>query len=77
MNQASENGEKPNSGRDFDSLGPNLGIKHFFCGFFLCQMLDFVASYHRIQFQEKSMIQTQENGKKRHVRSDLGLSGPK
>ena len=26
-------------------------------------MLDIVASYHRIQFQQKIMIQTQENGK--------------
>ena len=29
-------------------------------------MLDIVASYHRIQFQEKLMIQTLENGKKPH-----------
>ena len=29
-------------------------------------MLDVLASYHRIQFQEKRMIQTQENGKKPH-----------
>ena len=77
MNQASENREKPNFGPDFDSLGPNLGLRHFFCRFFLCQMLGIVASYLRIQFQEKPMIQTQENGKKPHVRPDLGPSGPK
>ena len=29
-------------------------------------MLDIVASYHRIQFQEKLVIQTLENGKKPH-----------
>ena len=29
-------------------------------------MLDVLASYDRIQFQEKRMIQTQENGKKPH-----------
>ena len=34
-------------------------------------MLDIVASYHRIQFQGKCMIQTQKNGKKPHVGSDL------
>ena len=35
-------------------------------------MLDIVASYHRIQFQGKVMIQTRENGKKPHFGADLG-----
>ena len=34
-----------------------------FRGLYLYYMLDIVASYHRIQFQQKIMIQTQENGK--------------
>ena len=34
-------------------------------------MLNIVASYHRIQFQGKCMIQTQKNGKKPHAGSDL------
>ena len=38
-------------------------------------MLKFVAIYHRIQFQEKPMIQTQENGKKPNFGPDLGLLG--
>ena len=36
-------------------------------------MLKFVAIYHRIQFQEKPMIQTQENGKKPNFGPNLGL----
>ena len=39
-------------------------------------MLDVVASYHCLQFQEKLMIQSQENGEKSHFRPDLGLLGP-
>ena len=39
-------------------------------------MLDTVARYQRIQFQEKLMIQTQENGKKPHSGPDLGPFGP-
>ena len=39
-------------------------------------MLDFVASYHHMQFQGKIMIQTQENGKKPHFGPHLGLMGP-
>ena len=36
-------------------------------------MLD---SYHCMHFQEKLMIQTQENGQKTHFGPDLGLMGP-
>ena len=35
-------------------------------------MLSVVASYHRIRFQGKLMIETQENGKKLHFGPDLG-----
>ena len=34
-------------------------------------MLDIVASYHRIQFQGKLMIQTQENDEKPYFGLDL------
>ena len=63
MNQASENGKKSNFRPDFDPVGTNLGPTYFSCGFKLCQMFDIVASYHRIQFQEKRIVQTQENRK--------------
>ena len=36
-------------------------------------MLAIVTSYHRIQFQGKLMIQTQENDEKPHLGTDLGL----
>ena len=39
-------------------------------------MLDIVASYHRIQFQEKLMIQTQENDEKAHFGPDVGPLAP-
>ena len=35
-------------------------------------MFGIVASYHRMQFQGKLMIQTQENGEKPHFGPDLG-----
>ena len=38
-------------------------------------MLDIVARYHCMQFQGKSMIQTQENYKKSHFRPDLDPLG--
>ena len=48
----------------------------FFCEFYLYYMLDFVASYHCIQFQGKPMIQTQENNEKPHFGPDLGPVDP-
>ena len=39
-------------------------------------MLDIVASYHRMQFQGKLMIETQENVEKPHFGPDLGPWGP-
>ena len=38
-------------------------------------MLDIVESYHCVQFQDKLMIQTQENDNKPHFRPDLGPLG--
>ena len=39
-------------------------------------MLDIVAIYTCMQFQEKLIIRTQENGEKPHFGPDLGLLGP-
>ena len=64
-NQTWENGEKPN-------LGSKFGPHSFFREFYLCQMLDIVASYHR---QGKLMIQTHKNGEKPHFRPGLGMLG--
>ena len=38
-------------------------------------MLEIVASYHCMQFQQQLMIQTQENGGKLHFEPDLGPLG--
>ena len=61
---------------NFGLLGPNLDPQSFFRGFYLYYMLDIVASYHRIQFQVKRLIQIQENCEKSHFWSDLGLLRP-
>ena len=66
----------PNFRPDFGLFGPNMGPSIFFGGFYLYQMLNIVASYHRIQFKGKLMIQTQENGKKPHSGPNLGLLSP-
>ena len=40
-------------------------------------MLDIVARYHRIQFQGKLVIQSQDSNKKKpHLGPDLGPLGP-
>ena len=39
-------------------------------------MLDIVASYYRLQFQGKPMIQTKENGEKPYFGPDLGPLDP-
>ena len=39
-------------------------------------MLDIVANYHYIQFQGKSMTQTQENGEKPHFGPDSDTLDP-
>ena len=68
VNRTKENGKrKPNFGPNFGLFGPNLGPKIVFRGFYLYLMLDFVASYHCMQFQGKRMIQTQKNDKKKKL----------
>ena len=61
-------------------LGPVLGQiwspKIIFCGFYVDYMLEIVASYNCIQFQEKLMNQTWENGKKPSFKPDFGPFGP-
>ena len=52
MNQPSEYGKKRNFRPDFEPFGPNVDPKYFFRGFYFFEMLDIVASYRRIQFQE-------------------------
>ena len=60
------------------SLDQIWSPKNFLCGFYLYYMLEIVASYHFLQFQEKLKNQTWENGKKSSFRSDFGPNlGPK
>ena len=40
------------------------------------QMLSTVANYNYMEFQEKHMVQIQENGEKPHFGPDLGLLNP-
>ena len=40
------------------------------------QMLSTVANYHCMEFQEKHMVEIQENGEKPHFGLDLGLLNP-
>ena len=54
---------------------PKFGFPVFFRGFYLDQMLETVACYNCMQFQEKRLIQTQENGQKPHFGSDLDPLG--
>ena len=61
--------------KTFFPFGPNLGPQFFFRGFYLDQMLETVACYNCMQFQEKRLIQTQENGEKPHFGSDLDPLG--
>ena len=77
MNQTWENGEKPNFRPHLNPFGPNLPPPQFFFhGFYLYLMLDIIVSCNRLEFQEKPMIQIQENGEKSHFGSDLGPLGP-
>ena len=63
MNQTWENSKRPNFGPDFGLFGPNLGSQNFSCWFYLFCMLEIVASYYCMQFQEKPINKTWENGK--------------
>ena len=62
--------KKPNFKPDF---GPNFVSKDFFCRFYLYYMWRIVGSYHCMQFQEKLMNQTWENGKKPSFGPNFGL----
>ena len=55
------------------NIGQIWASKIFFVGLPLLG-LDFVASYHSMQFQEKRTIKTQENGKKPHFGPKFGSS---
>ena len=72
MNQTWENSKKPNFRPDWPQLGHQIFFLH---GFYLCLVLDIVASYHCMQFQGKCMIQTQENGETPIFGPDLGPLG--
>ena len=72
MQKTWENGKKPSFGTDFGHIGPNLGPKIFFRGFYLCFTLDIIASYHCMQFQGKVMNLTWENCKKPSFGTDFG-----
>ena len=58
MNQTSKDGKKLSFRPDCGPFGSNLGPKKMFYGFYLNYMLDIVASYHCMQFQERLMTQT-------------------
>ena len=58
LNQLEKMATKPSFRLDFGTFGSNLGLKIFFRGFYLYQMLDIAASYHRMQFQGKLLNQT-------------------
>ena len=75
MKQTWENGKKTNFRPNFDLFSPNLGPKIFFGKFYPYYMLDFVASYHCMQFHGKLMIQTRENDKKPHLGPNFGPLG--
>ena len=53
VKQTWENGKKPNFEPDFGLFGLSLGSPSFFWGFYLYWMLQIVANYHCMQFQEK------------------------
>ena len=52
---------------------PNVDLKIFLVGY----TSTFVASYHYVEFQEKRMIQTQENGEKAPFGPNFALFEPK
>ena len=70
INQTWENGKKSNFEPDFGLFDSNLGPQIFYGKFHLCWYLDIVPKYHPMQFKQKLMNQTWENGKKKLI---LGL----
>ena len=73
--QTWENGQKPSFQTNF---GPNFPcpLKNFFLEFCIYKMLCIVTSYHYMQFQEKLMNQTWENGKKPSFGTDFRTFSP-
>ena len=62
MNQTWENGKKHNFGPDFGPFGPNVGPQNV--SWVLHLLVVRVLSYHPMQFPEKLMNLTWENGEK-------------
>ena len=58
------------------SSGPEFGPQNLFHEFYLYYMLEIVASYHCLQFQEKLTSQNWKNGKKPSFRTDFGHFRP-
>ena len=69
--------KKTNFRPNFGFVWPKVRPLIFFQGFYLLLMLDIVVSYQYMQYQEKLMIQIQENCKKPQFGPDLGLLDPK
>ena len=64
LHQISEDGKKANFGPNFGLSDQDLGCQIFFSGFYLCQYLHIIPSYHPMQFKRKLINQTCEYGKK-------------
>ena len=77
MNQIEKMEKKTNFRPNFGFVWPKVRPPIFFQGFYLLLMLDIVVSYQYMQYQEKLMIQIQENCKKLQFGPDLGLLDPK
>ena len=58
INQTCENSKKPSFGPDFGPFGPNFSHQNLFSKIWLCQSLDIMVSYHRVQYQKKLMIES-------------------
>ena len=77
LNQTWQNSKKPSFRHDFGWFWPKFGPQNFFCELFLYEMLEIIASYHCMPFQEKLLNQTWQNGRKPSCRPDFGLFWPK
>ena len=53
--------QKPSFGTYFTPFSPNLSHQNSFSKIWLCQSIDIMVSYHHVQYQKKSMIQSWEN----------------
>ena len=56
MNKTWENDKKASFGPDFGPFGPKSGRQflNFFSKIWVCQSLDFMISYHHVQYQKKT-----------------------